>query len=138
MKMIELISLFLGVSMFMVGFLKFFNPFKSWYATQITTSGLGSTAYWIGISGEIVVGLLFVLLLIIKNRMPAKLFYTAIAGCSGVVSVIMVVGFYVHLHPDVPGEVLPLKVKPPVIPGVFLLLAVFNILVVRRLIAKAV
>jgi hypothetical protein len=38
----------------------------------------------------------------------------------------MCVAIYVHLQPGVPASVLPLGIKPPVIPGVVLLLALFT------------
>ncbi len=39
----------------------------------------------------------------------------------------MLVAFYVHLHLRVPASVLPLKIRPPFIPGFFLVLALVNI-----------
>ena len=38
----------------------------------------------------------------------------------------MLTGVYVHLHPNVPANVLPLKIKPPYIPVFFLLIALSN------------
>jgi hypothetical protein len=38
----------------------------------------------------------------------------------------MVTAIYVHLQPEVPASVLPLGIKPPVIPGVVLLLALLT------------
>jgi len=35
---------------------------------------------------------------------------------------------YVHLHPNVPADVLPLKIKPPFIPLFFLLIVLSNII----------
>jgi hypothetical protein len=38
----------------------------------------------------------------------------------------------VHLNPNVPASVLPLKIKPPFIPGFFLLLAMADIFLIGR------
>ena len=46
-------------------------------------------------------------------------------ACSMLVSQ-MVVAIYVHLQPQVPANVLPLGIKPPVIPFVVLLLALLT------------
>ena len=40
----------------------------------------------------------------------------------------MVVAIYVHLQPGVPASVLPLGIKPPVIPGIVLLLGLLTAL----------
>ncbi len=44
-------------------------------------------------------------------------------ACSSLF-VVMLVAIYVHLQPGVPAEVLPLGIKPPVIPLLVLLLDV--------------
>jgi hypothetical protein len=118
--------------MFMVGFLKFFNPFKGWYIVQVANSGLGDVAYWMGITGELIVGTTLILGLTYQGKVSTKLFYTLLIATSGLVIVMMTVGFYVHLHPNVPAEVLPLKIKPPFIPGMFLALGAYNIYLIRK------
>jgi hypothetical protein len=45
----------------------------------------------------------------------------------------MLVATYVHLQPDVPAEVLPLGIKPPLIPLSFLALSVWELVRVLRL-----
>lgn len=129
MKRIRIISAFLGVAMFLFGILKFIQPFKGWYAAQIAGSGLGSIAYTSGIAGELLSGILFLLFLAagrgthaVKVLLPASL----------AVIVMMLVAVYVHAQPGVPADVLPLKIKAPYIPLVFLLLAVVNILLLLR------
>ena len=72
-KTAAIITAFLGISMFMFGVLKFIDPFKTWYVTQVTKSELPfpSLSYWSGQLGEIVVGLALILTLfpsIFKNR----------------------------------------------------------------------
>ncbi|MCV9387143.1 hypothetical protein [Reichenbachiella ulvae] len=126
------ITVFLAVSMFMVGFLKFFDPFKGWYAEQISSSGFGELEYAMGIAGELAVGLaLLAVLFIQRGFSPMAIYWTKMAA-SALVVIMMAVGIFVHLHPDVPAAVLPLKIKPPYIPGFFLLLAVIH----ARLITK--
>ena len=114
--------------MFMFGILKFVNPFKSWYVTQVETSELPfeQLAYWAGQIGEIVVGAIF-LLLVFRRKSLALSVYSQLFTLANVATVVMmVVAVYVHLHPNVPNEVLPLKIKPPVIPVFFGVLPVIN------------
>jgi len=40
--------------------------------------------------------------------------------------IIMLVAVYVHLHPDVPAEVLPFQSKPPVLTVIIMALAILN------------
>ena len=42
------------------------------------------------------------------------------------VVIIMLVAVYVHLHPDVPAEVLPFQSKPPVLTVIIMALAILN------------
>ena len=113
--------------MFMFGVLKFVNPFKGWYAVQVTNSGLGQISYPMGIMGEIAVGITLFVCLIYRQRISMKL-YTLLTNVSFfTVIVIMLTGVYVHLNPNVPADVLPLKIKPPYIPIFFLIIALSNI-----------
>ena len=120
---------FLGISMFMFGTLKFLNPFKSWYSTQIAKSELPFPilSYWIGQIGEIVVGAVLVYLLLkssnLSQRTVNRVFYIAHVS----IIIMMFVAFYVHLHPNVPSEVLPLRIGPPIIPSFFIIAATVNI-----------
>lgn len=109
------------------GSLKFVDPFKSWYATQIDQSGLGELSYVMGIAGEIGVGLAVLLALTLGGKWLPQRRLLLISGASVGVVVMMSVGIWVHLQPAVPAEVLPMKIKPPYIPGFFLALAVANI-----------
>ncbi|SHJ72111.1 hypothetical protein SAMN04488028_1011013 [Reichenbachiella agariperforans] len=124
MKSRKYMTGFLGVSMFMVGFLKFFNPFKGWYAVQISSSGFGDLSYAMGIFGELVVGVALLYVLLFPHRFKLKWYYAINLTASAMVVVMMAVGILVHLHPEVPADVLPLKIKPPFIPAFFLLLGV--------------
>ena len=117
--------------MFMFGFLKFFNPFKQWYSVQISGSGLGNAAYVMGIAGEMIVGATFVYTLVRWHALTNKQTSMLLTIASALVIIIMITGVYVHLQPAVPAEVLPLKIKPPYIPTLFMLLALGNIWSVR-------
>jgi len=127
MKYIKFISGFLGISIFLFGILKFINPFKSWYLAQISDSGLGEFSYTLGILGELSAGAAFILLLMFQTKISVKYLLLIVIIASTIVIVMMLTGIYVHLHPNVPADVLPLKVKPPFIPGFFLVLALINI-----------
>jgi hypothetical protein len=126
MKYIKSVSWFLGIAMFMFGFLKFFPPFKGWYTVQIATSELSELAYVMGIIGELSVGITFIFSFLFKDKISARLFVFVIIGASLMVVIMMVTGMYVHLHPSVPAEVLPLGIKPPYIPAFFLLMGLTN------------
>ena len=127
MKYTKITTWFLAITMFMFGVLKFVNPFKGWYAVQVTNSGLGQISYPMGIMGEIAVGITLFVCLIYRQRISMKL-YTLLTNVSFfTVIVIMLTGVYVHLNPNVPADVLPLKIKPPYIPIFFLIIALSNI-----------
>ena len=116
--------------MLMFGLLKFISPFKDWYTTQVSSSGMGNAAYGSGIIGEVVTGLalLFILLIIKSGSLFLYTFYAAMLS----IITMMVTAIYVHLHPDVPADVLPLKIKPPIIPPIFILMAILNIFLLPK------
>ena len=117
------LSLLLGVLMLTFGALKFLNAtIDGWFHVQIQQSHLPHAAILLGKLGEIATGTLF---LIPRVRpLPAvEEGRLLLLACSSLV-LEMLVAIYVHLQPGVPAEVLPLGIKPPVIPFVVLLLAV--------------
>ncbi|WP_424962906.1 hypothetical protein [Ekhidna sp.] len=134
----KILTGFLGISMFMFGMLKFVNPFKGWYSVQVQMSALPlqSLSYWAGQLGEILVGAAFIVLafscLVQKSRVKNLI---SVYG-NLLIVVMMLAAFYVHMHPDVPASVLPLKIRPPAIPAVFLVLAVVNIYAGRKSLQK--
>jgi len=136
MKAVRIISTFLGLSMFMFGILKFVNPFKGWYSVQIRNSGLNESLYWLGIIGEISAGVLFLGIVLFRKKLPKKVFRLTIISASAVVIMMMVTAIRTHLHPNVPANVLPLKIKPPFIPGFFLLLAIADIFLISRIVLR--
>ncbi len=134
MKAIKLISWFLGIAMLMFGMLKVLSPtINGWFAVQMKNSGLEAyIPMWVGIAGEIVVGSAFILSLVIDKNLANKKFKLIIQLASAAILPMMATAIYVHLQPNVPAEVLPLKIKPPFIPVFFLLLALANIYLTQR------
>lgn len=135
-KVLKYNSRFLGTAIFMFGFLKFFEPFHTWFHIQITRSGLPPLAIPMGIAGEISIGLGLLLASLFRQRIKS-LFTPILALASAGLIVNMAVAIYVHLQPEVPANVLPLGMKPPFIPLVFLLLAGLNLFQLFRTSEKA-
>jgi hypothetical protein len=130
-RTVRILSLFLGISTLAFGVLKFVDPFHTWFGIQIAKSNLPAPSFGLGIAGEIAIGLALIAPWV--TRKPLEPYRRGIWALSSVgLIVMMLVATYVHLHPDVPADVLPLKIKPPVIPLSFLGLAVFNLVSVLR------
>tara|TARA_R110000868_G_scaffold37111_2_gene131300 strand:+ start:8274 stop:8702 length:429 start_codon:yes stop_codon:yes gene_type:complete len=125
----RIITGILGISMFMFGALKFINPFKGWYSTQIIKSELPfpTLSFWSGQIGEMLIGLSLLYILFIRTKISKRNFNRIFTLSNISIVVLMIVAFYVHLHPNVPAEILPLKISHPYIPGIFLLLAILNL-----------
>jgi hypothetical protein len=122
----------LGVQFFMFGIMKFFNPIKEWYSIQVSASELPLGSYFVGQFGEIAVGSLLILALLTQNRWFLKSFSTVLTLSSITIVGMMLTAIYVHMHPAVSAEVLPLKIKLPFIPAFTLLTALINIFLVRK------
>jgi predicted neutral ceramidase superfamily lipid hydrolase len=120
--------------MFMFGILKVLIPMiNGWYTVQMTNSGLGAyIPLWVGITGEIVVGSILIFCLVMNQNFANKKFNIIIQLASAAILPMMATAIYVHLQPNVPAEVLPLKIKPPFIPVFFMLLALANIYLMQR------
>lgn len=115
------LSLVLGLLMLTFGFLKVVNPtIDGWFHVQIQQSHLPHSAILMGKIAEIVTGILF--LLPRFGRWPAKWEGRILLTACSSLFLVMLVAVYVHLQPEVPPEVLPLGIKPPVIPLFVLLL----------------
>jgi len=109
------LSLVLGLLMLTFGFLKFVSPtIDGWFHVQIQQSHLPHAAILMGKIAEIVTGALFLLpqLRPWRGTWDSRILLIA---CSSLF-LVMLVAIYVHLQPGVPAEVLPLGIKPPVIP----------------------
>ena len=115
------LSVLLGVLMLTFGALKFLNAtVDGWFHVQIQQSHLPHAALLLGKLGEITTGTLF-LIPRVRTLPRVEEGRLLLLACASLV-LEMLVAVYVHLQPGVPAEVLPLGIKPPVIPVVVLLL----------------
>ncbi len=112
--------------MFMFGFLKFFEPIRGWFDIQIEQSHLPHEAILAGKVGEMVTGCLFLLPWFRRSLNAKSREQILLIACLILVAQ-MGVAIYVHLQPQVPASVLPLGIKPPVIPVLVLLLALLTV-----------
>jgi hypothetical protein len=124
-RLSKALSLFLGVLMFLFGFLKFFQPFHGWFEVQIQQSHLPHEAILAGKLGEMVTGILFLLPWLWRS-LTAKSKDLLLLLASSMLVAQMGMAIYVHLQPQVPASVLPLGIKTPVIPAFVLLLALLT------------
>ena len=122
---VKVLSLLLGIWMFMFGFLKFFQPIRGWFDVQIQQSHLPHEAILLGKVSEMVTGILF-LLPWFRRSLTAKSRDQVLLVACLILFIQMVVAIYVHLQPGVPASVLPLGIKPPVIPALVLLLGLLT------------
>lgn len=122
---VKVLSLLLGVWMFLFGLLKFFQPFRGWFEIQIQQSHLPSEAILAGKLTEMLTGLLFLLPWLAKSTTAKVKDQILLVACF-ILFTQMGVAIYVHLQPGVAAGVLPLGIKPPVIPALVLLLGVFT------------
>jgi len=113
--------------MFLPGLNKLFEPAKTKFYHQIDLSDLPFTdfTYWLGIIGELSVGVALVALVLIQKRLPTATRNRAFYFFHFVTLFILAVAFYVHLHPNVPAEYLPLA-KPPIFPTPYVIIACVN------------
>ena len=111
--------------MFMFGFLKFFQPFHEWFEIQIQQSHLPHEAILAGKLTEMLTGVLFLLPWVWRSLTAKSKDQILLTACF-ILFTQMVVAIYVHLQPGVPASVLPLGIKPPVIPGVVVLLGLLT------------
>ena len=122
---LKVLTLLLGVWMFMFGVLKFFQPISGWFDVQIQQSHLPHEAILAGKVSEMVVGTLF-LLPWLRRSLTVKIRDQLLLMACLILVIQMVVAIYVQLQPGVPPNVLPFGIKPPVVPGVVLLLGLLT------------
>lgn len=125
-RLLKYNSMFLGVLMFMFGFLKYFEPFRTMFDVQITESGLLQLSVPLGKLGEMAIGLGLLLPPCFRHKMP-KLYEPVVFVTSAGLVVNMGIATYVHLQPAVPANVLPLGIKAPFIPLFVMFLAIVNL-----------
>ena len=124
-RLSKVLSLLLGVQMFLFGFLKFFQPIRGWFDVQIQQSHLPHEAILAGKLTEMLTGILFLLPWVWRSLTAKSKDQILLVACF-ILFTQMVVAIYVHLQPGVPASVLPLGIKPPVIPVVVLLLGLLT------------
>ena len=122
---LKVLTLLLGVWMFMFGFLKFFQPIRGWFDVQFQQSHLPHQLILPGKVSEMVVGFLFLSPWLLRSLKAKGKDRVLLIACF-ILFIQMVVAIYVHLQPGVPAGVLPLGVKPPVIPVTVLLLGLLT------------
>lgn len=131
-RSVKFISWLLGVTFFVSGTAKFVDPFKTLYTLQIAFSELPNIAYTLGLVGEMATGTLLILALIYRKNIAIPVFRRIIFMAGTLIVIMMLTACYVHIHPAVPAEVLPLMIKPPLIPGFLIVLALADISLARR------
>lgn len=133
-KLLKATTGFIAFFMLIPGTVKFFDPFKTFFTTQIANSQMPFPAlsYWAGQLGEISMGLLLFSLVFFWNRFPKDLAVKAYNFGNMVVAFILLVSLYVHAHPDVPAEVLPFEEKFPFLSIIMLCLIGLNLFLMKR------
>jgi len=124
-------SKFLGVLMFLFGFLKLFEPIRTMFDVQITKSGLPRVSIPLGVGGEMSIGLGLLSASCSRQRISNLSGPIVFAASAGLI-VNMGIATYVHLQPEVPAKVLPLGIKPPFIPLSVMFLAALNLFELYR------
>ncbi len=125
-KILKCNSIFLGVFMFLFGFLKLFEPFRTWFEIQIVKSGLPRISVPLGKAGEMTIGLGLLSASCFRQKIPTLYGPILLAASAGLI-VNMGIATYVHLQPEVPANVLPLGIKPPFVPLSVMVLAGVNV-----------
>lgn len=125
-KVLKYNSMFLGLFMFMFGFLKYFEPFRTMFDAQITESGLPRLSAPLGKVGEMAIGVGLLVPAGFRQKIP-NLYRPIVFVASAGLVVNMGIATYVHLQPNVPAKVLPLGIKTPLIPLLVMFLAVVNL-----------
>lgn len=124
-RLSKALSVLLGIWMLMFGFLKFFQPIRGWFDIQIQQSHLPHEAILAGKVTEMITGVLFLLPWLLRSLTAKSKIQILLIACF-ILFTQMVVAIYVHLQPAVPASVLPLGIKPPVIPVIVLLLGLLT------------
>ena len=122
---LKVLTLLLGVWMFMFGFLKFFQPIRGWFDVQFQQSHLPHQLIFPGKVGEMVVGILFLLPWLRSSLTVRSKDQILLIACF-ILLIQMFVAIYVHLQPGVPANVLPFGIKPPVVPIAILFLGLLT------------
>ena len=122
---LKVLTLLLGVWMFMFGFLKFFQPIGGWFDVQFQQSHLPHQLILPGKVSEMVVGFLFLLPWLWRSLTVRSKDQILLIACF-ILLIQMFVAIYVHLQPGVPANVLPFGIKPPIVPIAILFLGLLT------------
>ena len=132
--LIKIITGFLGIGMLLPGLGKFTEPFKTFIYKQLALTGMPfpEVMQHVVKLSEVAIGLILIYLAFAGNKLStafrSKIFYLG----NFIISIMMIVAIYVHLHPNVPAEILPLEIKPPIMPVAYMLLVVLNTYLYRK------
>lgn len=127
-KSVKIITGLLGFGIFLPGIAKFFEPFKTWIYRQvsITEMPFPEIMQYLVKFGEVGVGVLLLFLAFkgekLETSIKRKLFHFS----NLTVVIMMIVAIYVHFHPDVPAEILPMESKFPYLAILYLGLVAIN------------
>jgi hypothetical protein len=118
-----------GTFLLLGGIAKFFMPFTEMFAQQIALSNLRfpRLSAFAGQVGEITAGIVLFVFFLAWSRLQGRQAGHVFVLANLLVVIIMTVAVYVHLHPDVPAEVLPFQSKPPVVTLLIMGLAILNV-----------
>ncbi|MFC5623107.1 hypothetical protein [Algoriphagus winogradskyi] len=128
-KSVRIISGILGVIVLLPGVGKFMEPFKTLVNQQLVLSAIpfpDQMQFFVKFS-QLTVGLVLIYLSFYGNELKLRMRETTFYLANMTVILMMLVASYVHLHPNVPAAVLPLGIKPPLIPIAYLILVFFNL-----------
>ena len=132
--LLKIITGFLGVGMLLPGLGKFTEPFNTFIYKQLELTGIPfpEVMQYVVKLSEIGIGLILIYIAFTGNKLSTtfrnKIFYLT----NSIIIVMMIVAIYVHLHPNVPAEILPLGIKPPFMPVAYILLVVLNTYLYRK------
>ena len=133
-KTVKVITGVLGFLMLMAGSAKFTEPFNFFIYKQLSLSGFPfpEIMQYVVKMSEVGLGLALLYITFMGGRLSAGLRNKIFNLCHLTVAIMMIVAIYVHLHPNVPAEILPMEIKPPFMPIFFLLIISANFFLYRK------
>jgi len=132
-RSVKIITVILGILIFLPGLNKFFEPAHTKFMDQVVLSELPFTTftYWLAILSEVTVGLALIFLVFLERRLDSAVKRNIFYSGHYIILFMMLVAIYVHIHPDVPAEILPIA-KPPYMPMAYLLIVGLNLFLNRK------
>lgn len=131
----KIISLIVGLLILLPGLAKFIKPFDTFIFEQLYLTGIPFPEimqYMVKFS-EVTVGLTLIYLAVKGSKISPNIRSIAFYLTHLTIIGMMLVATYVHLHPNVPAEILPMEVKPPFMPIFYLLIVFVNIFLFKRI-----